>query len=535
MYIIIVFLGNLVPGKLIQIKGVLVDTSEEAMVFEGFPSFFYEVKNPSLSASEQALIDLLSTLMQGKKLEDVSRLEQKNLLSPSFSKAFTDRVLNRFFFNVENRPFLSFIELNDLKNTVAKLLEEFFHPLPSAFFIATKVVDRVAGYGSIGPFLRDQNLEEIMVNGFNMPVFVFHRSYGMCKTNVSLGENELDFIVQKISVDSQKNFGEKQPFLDSRLSGGDRVNATFSSVTPFGSTLTIRKFTSTPLSIVDLIANKTVSSEVAAFLWVMVEGLNVKPMNMIVTGGSGSGKTTTLNVLCSFVRQNERIITIEDAIELDLGARENWVRLETRPKILGFAEVSMDDLLRNALRMRPDRIILGEVRGVEAQTLFVAMDTGHEGSMGTLHSNNSKEAILRLVSAPMSVPESMLSLLELVIVQARMYVKGKGMLRRVMQISEVSSMDKKALVGNLFEWDRSMDQIRRTDVPSRIIEDLAEKTQMTKKEILREIAVRKKILEFLLERKIVSGPEVEAIIQKYYYDPESVLELIVRETAEEEA
>jgi archaeal flagellar protein FlaI len=179
--------------------------------------------------------------------------------------------------------------------------------------------------------------------------------------------------------------------------------------------------------------------------------------------------------------------------------------------------------------MRPDRLIVGEVRGPEAQTLFVAMDTGHQGCLGTVHSNNAKEMIVRLKSEPMNVPEAMIPMLDLIILQYRMYVRGKGVLRRIAQVSEVSSLEGRPLLSNIFEWDRETDEVKRTKVPSHVIEKLAEKTLRTKKEVEREINVRKKILEWMHANKICSSTEVETIIQRYYYDPESLLEKVARD------
>ena len=197
-------------------------------------------------------------------------------------------------------------------------------------------------------------------------------------------------------------------------------------------------------------------------------------------------------------------------------------------KTVESREVTMDDLLKNALRMRPDRILVGEVRGGEAQTMFVAMDTGHRGMMGTVHANNAKETLIRLKSEPMSVPESMLPLLDLIVVQYRQYVKDKGMIRRISQVAEISRMDEKVLLSNIFEWDRSNDLVKKTDVPARVLETLAERAGITKKELMREIAVRQKILEWMLENNIREQAEVEKIIQGYYFNPKYILEKITK-------
>ena len=319
------------------------------------------------------------------------------------------------------------------------------------------------------------------------------------------------------------------PLLDARLPDGSRSNATFSYVTPFGHSLTIRRFSKIPLSVVHLIENNTLTVDLAAFLWLMVEGLNVDPMNVIVTGGAGSGKTTLLNILSGFIPYHSRILSIEDTLELDLGDRENWIQMESKPKIKDSLGVTMDDLLKNSLRMRPDRLIVGEVRGPEAQTMFVAMDTGHRGILGTVHSNTSREMLLRFKSSPMNVPEAMLSLLDIVVVMQRTYNRESGMIRRVKHISEVSNMGEKVLLSNVFEFDPKKGIVQRTDIPSGVFELLAERTGLNKNQLKGEMLVRQRILEWMVDNGVKTRDKVERIIQEYYSDPKSLLERITGE------
>jgi len=292
--------------------------------------------------------------------------------------------------------------------------------------------------------------------------------------------------------------------------------------------LTIRKFSKIPLSVIDLIANGTLSSEIAAFLWVMIQGLGMHPMNTIITGGTGSGKTTLMNVLATFIPFEDRVLSIEDTVELDLGARENWIQMESKPSMKDSMAVSMDDLLKNTLRMRPDRIIVGEVRSREAQTLFVAMDTGHRGILGTLHSNSAREMMLRLKSAPMEVPEQMLPLLDMVIVMQRRYDKKLGIVRRVKQIAEIGRMEEKVLLNNVYELDRKTDKTNKANVPSSLMEELATSAGMSKNELKREIVIRKKILNFLLETGVRKRDDVEQVVQQYYFNPKGVLEKVFK-------
>lgn len=249
-------------------------------------------------------------------------------------------------------------------------------------FYASAVVSEMIGYGLIDLLIKDDKLEEVMVIGPHVPVFVFHRVYDMMMTNVEFSSDmEIQDIVNRIAREVGRRVDLSSPLLDARLPDGSRVNATIPPASVSGSTLTVRKFRTDPFSIVDLIHNKTISLDVASFLWMCVDGLHAQPANILVSGGTSSGKTTMLNVLCSFIPSNERTISIEDTSELNLPLR-HWIRLEGRPPGLeGKGEITLDILTKNSLRMRPDRIIVGEVRHNEAFSLFTAMNTGHDGCL----------------------------------------------------------------------------------------------------------------------------------------------------------
>ena len=382
------------------------------------------------------------------------------------------------------------------------------------------ILEKTFGFGKLGKFIRDPELEEIMVNGVSKNVFVYHRKHGMCKTNIEINKNELKSFINKVAKTVDKEFNGNNPFLDARLSDGSRVNATYDTVTPDGITLTIRKFTQQPLSITKLIDNKAVSSEVAAFLWLCVEGLGLNAQNILIIGGTGTGKTTTLIALTSFIPYTDRILTIEDTPEINLQDRDNWITMEARTKTQNTLEVTMDDLLRNSLRMRPDRIIVGEVRGVEAQTLFTAMDTGHDGIIGTLHANNPKESIIRLKSEPMNVPENNLPLLNIIINMKKHHSVEKGLVRQIAEIAELERMDNQVLISNIYEKDVKGAEIKKTNVPNRTIEYIAESVSATKADLMDELIVREKILRALVEEKVFDYLEVTKVIQKYYEDPE---------------
>ena len=311
--------------------------------------------------------------------------------------------------------------LNDIKNFLfAKLANNSQNNAISNEYLdnlARKLFQDLVGYGEIDPLIRDDNLEEIMVIGIDKPVFVYHREYGMMKTNILFKDaGEVMNLIDSIARQINRRIDQESPILDGRLPDGSRVNATIPPISADGPSMTIRKFKRDPLTIIDLINSKTISVELAAFFWLCFDGLGVKSANAIISGGTSSGKTTTLNALSSFINPKERIITIEDTLELQI-PHEHVIRMETRPpNVENRGELTMNDLVKNSLRQRPDRIIVGEVRGSEAITLFTALNTGHSG-FGTLHSNDARETITRLTNAPMSVPNIMISAIDFIIMQ----------------------------------------------------------------------------------------------------------------------
>ena len=335
--------------------------------------------------------------------------------------------------------------LNDIKNFLfAKLANNSQNNAISNEYLdnlARKLFQDLVGYGEIDPLIRDDNLEEIMVIGIDKPVFVYHREYGMMKTNILFKDaGEVMNLIDSIARQINRRIDQESPILDGRLPDGSRVNATIPPISADGPSMTIRKFKRDPLTIIDLINSKTISVELAAFFWLCFDGLGVKSANAIISGGTSSGKTTTLNALSSFINPKERIITIEDTLELQI-PHEHVIRMETRPpNVENRGELTMNDLVKNSLRQRPDRIIVGEVRGSEAITLFTALNTGHSG-FGTLHSNDARETITRLTNAPMSVPNIMISAIDFIIMQNRIYRSDGVSFRRISEVAEVSGIE----------------------------------------------------------------------------------------------
>nr|QEK15220.1 CpaF family protein [Thermococcus aciditolerans] len=401
--------------------------------------------------------------------------------------------------------------------------------------LADMIVQVMIGYGKLDPLVRDDNLEEVMVIGTNRPVYVWHRRFNMCKTNIVFEEEkEILNIIERIAREVGRRIDQQSPLLDARLPDGSRVNATIPPISLDGPTITIRKFKKDPLTIIDLIKYGTMNTDIAALLWIFVDGLGVKPANVLVAGGTGSGKTTTLNSLGMFIPPSERVITIEDTAELQLPV-EHWVRLETRPpNVEGKGEITMDDLVKNTLRMRPDRIIVGEVRGPEARTMFTAMNTGHDGCMGTIHANSARETIIRLESPPMSVPRIMIPALDIIIMQVRFHSRKKGTIRRITEIAEISGVEGESIqLNKLYKYDPAKDELVSTGVPSRTLNLLAHHTGMSVSELELEKEKRKIILDWMIERGIRSIEKVGYYIRQFYIDEESLLKKIEAEGSTE--
>ena len=297
------------------------------------------------------------------------------------------------------------------------------------------------GFGPLETLLSDATVSDILVNGHKQGYV--ERAGRLELTDVSFDDDaHLMKIIDKIVSRVGRRIDESSPMVDARLPDGSRVNAIIPPLAIDGPVMSIRRFSVDPLRLADLVAYHSMTAEMAEVL----QGLGKAKMNILISGGTGSGKTTMLNVLSGFIGQTERIVTVEDAAELQL-QQPHVVRLETRPaNIEGKGEVSQRALVRNALRMRPDRIILGEVRGAEALDMLGAMNTGHEGSMATIHANTPRDAITRLenmismaaANLPSKAIRQQISSAVSVVVQVSRLIDGK---RKVTSIQEITGME----------------------------------------------------------------------------------------------
>lgn len=358
-------------------------------------------------------------------------------------------------------------ELRDqVHQRLAELLEGEGSPLSARekAQVIRQVADIVLGLGPIEEFMADPDVTEIMVNGHDS-IYV-ERGGKLYWTGARfLNSEQLLRTIDKIVAKMGRRIDEASPYVDSRLPDGSRVNAIIPPLAVDGPALTIRKFSADPYEAQDLVSFGTMTAQVVQFLEACVQGR----ANILVSGGTGAGKTTSLNVLSMFVSHDERIITIEDAAELRLH-QPHVVRLEYRPpNIEGRGEVSIRDLVRNALRMRPDRIVVGEVRGPETLDMLQAMNTGHDGSMSSVHSNTPRDALSRLETMTLmagmdltvrAVREQIAAALDLIIHQSRM----KDGTRRITHVTEVVGMEGDVITLQdifLFDYSTGTDQYGR--------------------------------------------------------------------------
>ena len=320
--------------------------------------------------------------------------------------------------------------------------------------VAQEVADDILGHGPLEPYLRDPDVSEIMVNGHDQ-IYVERDGLLYPVDAAFSDESHLRRTIDKIVSRVGRRVDESSPMVDARLPDGSRVNAVVPPIALDGSLLTIRKFAAEPLTVGHLIHYGTMTPQVADLLRVCVEGR----LNIVIGGGTGSGKTTTLNVLSSFVPPDERIVTIEDAAELQL-RQEHVLRLESRPPNLEKrGEITIRDLVRNALRMRPDRIIIGEVRDEATLDMLQAMNTGHDGSITTIHSNSPRDTLSRMETMVMmanvdltqrAIRDQMASAIDLIIHQSRL----KDGSRRITHITEVQGTETDVVVlQDLFTFD----------------------------------------------------------------------------------
>ena len=363
------------------------------------------------------------------------------------AQALRLRVHGRLIDDLGSTLYDSEMPESELKELVYKKLEQAVaeERVPLSMADKQRLIESIAhdvlGYGPIDPLLHDESVTEIMVNGPDQVYVERSGKAGLAPVRF-LDEDHLRRVIEKIVAQVGRRIDESSPLCDARLPDGSRVNAVIPPLAIGGPFLTIRKFSKDPLGIEDLIGFGTLTPAAARFLQACIIG----KLNVIISGGTGSGKTTTLNVMSSFIPEGERVVTIEDAKELQL-RQQHVLCLESRPaNVEGKGEVSIRDLVKNSLRMRPDRIVVGECRGGEALDMLQAMNTGHDGSLTTVHANTPRDALTRIETLTMmagydlpvkAIREQMSSAVDLIIQIGRQ----RDGSRKISHITEVQGME----------------------------------------------------------------------------------------------
>ena len=376
------------------------------------------------------------------------------------------------------------------------------------------------GLGDLEPLMHDNALEEVAINSSAEPVWVYHKKYGWCKTNVHLKSEESIYdISAMIGRRIGKQINTLNPVMDAHLSSGDRVNATMFPVSSFGNTITIRKFSRNPWTVPYLIELNCISPQVAGLIWLCMQN----ELSLLVAGGTGSGKTSFLNAISCLIPANQRIISIEDTRELTLPTFLQWVPMVTRePNAEGKGEITMLNLLVNSLRQRPDRIIVGEVRKQrEAEILFEAMHTGHS-VYATLHADNAAEAVTRLTTPPISMPRESLSALAGVVVQFR---HRRLNIRRTLEFAEVQ---KGGDINSLYRWDVKSDKINEVGKMVTLAATLSLYSGLTQREIDSDVSDKARIFSWMVKKGYKSVNTVGALVSQYYMNPDAVTSLAAK-------
>jgi flagellar protein FlaI len=383
------------------------------------------------------------------------------------------------------------------------------------------------GEGPLDVFSRDPMLEDISCDGPHQPVFIYHRKYESVTTTVRFrGHEELDSFVIRLAQRAGKHVSIAEPILDATMRDGSRLQATLAKeVSTFGSTFTIRKFREVPFTPIDLVRFGTMSSQMLSYLWMII----ANRQSAIYSGGTASGKTTAINAIMLFIPPALKVITIEDTRELNI-PQPNWIAGLTRG---GFGprdshgrqagEIDMFQLLKNALRQRPEYIIVGEVRGAEAYNLFQAMATGH-AAYGTMHADSVDAVIHRLESDPINIPRALLEALDVVAVQIQTRVGGKRV-RRTKQITEIVGLDpntREILTNEVFHWEPGTDQFIFSGV-SYSLERIAAETGLDSDQVLAEMDDRRRVIEWMVKQDIRKYALVAHLVTIYFYDKPRVM------------
>lgn len=462
-------------------------------------SYLYEVKEPELDAGEKELFRELKM-----RLLETLEVNLKQLDEKGAKKYLLEKV-------------------NDIMGDYQIKIHTISHAKIMYF-----VFSEFMGYGKIDPLMHDPNLEDISCDGPYTPIYVYHRKYESIATNaVYENEIELDAYVVRLAQICGRHISIADPLLDATMPDGSRVQLTLGrEVTTRGSSYTIRKFKESPLTPPDLIDFKTYSTSTMAYLWLAAE--NNK--NIIFAGGTASGKTTAMNAIALFIPPQSKIVSIEDTRELNL-PHPNWIAGVTRDTFTGGETGSIDmyDLLKAALRQRPEYMLVGEVRGAEAYVLFQAMSTGHT-TFSTMHADSVQSVVHRLENPPINVPRIMLQALDIVIVQVQVRI-GEQRVRRARTITEIVGVDPRTgelLTNELFTWSALKDEFTYSG-RSYVLDSIMNNRGWNDTRLKIELKNRQEILEWARMKNVKHYEDVAKIVVTYYREPETFMNIVRRD------
>jgi flagellar protein FlaI len=459
-------------------------------------------------------------------LNKKTNLQEYLLFEPSLSD-FEYELLERLHEDLRDVLILA---TEDLKKDRRYILLDKIHRLiidyglelesTSLFKLQYYLIRNFIGWSRIDPLMKDPFLEDISCDGNKVPIFLYHRKYRNIKTNITFDSDVLNSLAIALAQRSGKHISTGSPIIDATLPDGSRLQLTFGSeVTTRGTSFTIRKFREEPFSPVELMEIGTFSADALVYFWMAIE--NNK--SLIFIGGTASGKTSSLNAVSLFIPPVAKVVSIEDTREITL-FHDNWIASVTREALTeGGNAINMFDLLRSAMRQRPEYILVGEVRGPEAQTLFQAMNTGHT-TFSTMHAGSVDAAIHRLESEPLNVPRNMMQALNIISVQALIF-RGVERVRRVQEIVEITGIDPSTgnlQVNNVFLYDPVRDVFTYTG-RSQIYSDIAERRGWTRDQLESEVNLRKSVLNAMKQQEISDYISVASLFHAYNIDAKSVL------------
>ncbi len=479
----------------VDVRYILISPYVSAHIFfdPKLLEMVYEVEEPFLNEEEKSLLREIE--------EGMKEVININVLTEKTQEAMIE------YLDKTARFLISELGLKVSEESYRKMFYYFFRD-----FI---------GLNEIEPLVRDYFIEDIECNGINTPIYIVHRVYRNMRTNIVY--KDIDYLasfVEKLAQRCGKYISYASPLLDGSLPDGSRVNATYTTdVTSKGPTFTIRKFTKVPWTPTQLIALNTLSPEMLAYLWMLIQ----YKFNILITGGTASGKTTLLNAIAFFIPPEARVVSIEDTREINL-ARENWLPSVARTAIgMGkVGEVDLFSLLKNSFRQNPDYVIVGEVRGKEAFVLFQGMASGH-ASISTMHADSVDTVIKRLETPPIDLSPTLVNVLDAVCIMTHAVVR-KHETRRLREIVEVVNVnpDGVALTNTPFIWNPKDDRFYfKKD--SKVFEKIGNRYGITREELLQEFARRTRILYELYKRRVFGFEDVQKIINEYYKNPSGIL------------